>query len=136
MTNIFVYGTLLNTEVLQLLINEPLSLQKAELINYKRVTVLGEVFPAIFPEKNSKVDGAVIMGLNDSNIDLLDEYEDILYDRKSVTVALTNKHQVLCETYIVKPEYRHLLSDQAWSNDKFREQHLEKFVSKLTEYYQ
>lgn len=133
--SIFVYGTLLNDEIVDLLLKSKPTKCDAVLNDYKRVTVLGEVFPAIFPEKNSQVKGAIMTGLSDHHIDILDEYESFCYERKQVTVSLVDNTQYPCETFICKPEYKDLLSSEAWSNKNFRQKHLQPFLKQLTSEY-
>ncbi|TGD76208.1 gamma-glutamylcyclotransferase [Mangrovimicrobium sediminis] len=131
MQDIFVYGTLLNDEVLSILFDQPLSKVGARLPGYRRVTVSGQMFPAIRPDGNSSVEGALLTGLDQCAIALLDEYEGRFYQRESVLVYLecgTARH---CQAYVFRPSYYDFLSDEAWCNERFREHHMGQYLARL-----
>ncbi|MFV8816818.1 gamma-glutamylcyclotransferase family protein [Haliea sp. E17] len=131
MQDIFVYGTLLNDEVLRILLDQPLPKVGARLAGYRRVTVSGQMFPAIRPDGTSSVEGALVTGLDQCAISLLDEYEGRFYRRESVVVYLdcgTPRH---CQTYVFQPRYYDFLSAEAWCNDHFRECHMSQYLARL-----
>ncbi len=131
MQDIFVYGTLLNDEVLGILLDQPLSKVGARLPGYRRVRVSGQMFPAIRPDGESSVEGALLTGLDQRAIALLDEYEGHFYQRESVLVYLdcgTSRH---CHTYVFRPRYYDFLSAEAWCNDRFRECHMGDYLAGL-----
>jgi len=134
MNTIFVYGTLLNNEILDIILGHTPEKHTAYLEGYKRVTVLGEKYPAIFPEEGCTVAGALITGLNDADIARLDDYEDICYSRQAVVVTLEDSTPHDCMTYIYRPYYYDDLSDNAWSNNDFREHHLQAFLEALQQF--
>lgn len=133
MNNIFVYGTLLNDEILHRLIEGNPSKCNANLLGYKRVKVLDDVYPAILPERNSQVDGILLTGLSDSDVQTLDKYESNCYERKVVAVSLSANVLQQCETYVFKAQYYPLLSDEPWSNNSFRKEHLNFYLIAMSE---
>jgi gamma-glutamylcyclotransferase (GGCT)/AIG2-like uncharacterized protein YtfP len=137
MKDIFVYGTLLNDEVLENILGHIPTKCSAQLHGYKRVKVLGEKYPAILPDENSKVDGVILIELSATDLKYLDEYEGMHYERQSVLVsAVTSVSGDLnqpCTTYVFRPEYYNLLASEAWSNESFRENHLQRFLREIKE---
>ncbi|XP_021843990.1 AIG2-like protein D isoform X2 [Spinacia oleracea] len=57
--NVFVYGSLLADEVVQVLLNRVPSSSPATLPDYNRFSIKGRVYPAILPVENKKVLGRV-----------------------------------------------------------------------------
>ncbi len=128
MKEIFVYGTLLNDEVLEIILEYIPVKHSARLDGYKRVKVRGENYPAILADKNSEVEGALITALSDIDLKRLDEYEGGYYERIPVVVTMPGEVSQQCMTYVFRAEYCQLLSSEAWSNGHFREKHLQQFL--------
>lgn len=131
MNSIFVYGTLLNNEILERLLGFLPIKSDAILYSYKRLQILGEVYPAIRPSKEDYVEGAVLSDLSKEHMLILDEYESIEYERESVAVQLPNGERTYCDTYVYKPEYYWQLSEKPWSNNEFRKKHLKEYLNYL-----
>ena len=105
MQNIFVYGTLLNEEILKRLLNCVPQMDNATLHGFKRVQVEGEAYPAIRPDSESLVNGAVLYDISDHQLLILDDYESFHYQRKKVDVVLIDNRSIKCQTYVYKPQY-------------------------------
>ena len=124
MSSLFVYGTLMNDEVLNAVVLGEFKKQVATLHHYRRVSVLNAAYPAIYPHANSEVVGQIIHNLKPDQVAALDHYESDTYQRLPVSVLTDEGKTVSCDAYVFKPEYLHLLSDEAWSNQEFRRTHL------------
>jgi gamma-glutamylcyclotransferase (GGCT)/AIG2-like uncharacterized protein YtfP len=133
MNTIFVYGTLLNDEVLELILDRIPPKDLAQLQGFQRMKVIREVFPAIRPEDNGSVTGLLLKELSDTEIESLDAYEGAFYEKQSVIVTSIDGVSHQCQTYICKPGYYDLLSDEPWSNEEFRENYLERFIRSIAE---
>ncbi len=129
MNRVFVYGTLLNDEVFDALIKTSVAKRSANLVGYKRVKVVGEVYPAIRPDGGGIVQGTLICGLKAEDLKSLDHYEGSYYKRVSVEVSLPNNDKRACETYVFRPDYYDMLSAEAWSNRHFRKIDMPRFLS-------
>ena len=139
--NLFVYGSLMNDEVVQCLLGTSLPKRSAKLLGYKRKGVLGEAYPAMFECKHSEVEGCILLGLTPAQIQRLDLYEGYQYQRISVQAELRNEllgervergewgdSMINCETYVFKREYMHLLSGDDWCNEDFRTHRMAAFI--------
>lgn len=131
MNDLFVYGTLMNDEVLTSLMRCTFPKTKAIISGYNRFMVSGENYPAIRPDKNSSVVGEVLMNVSAEQLYILDEYEGQSYERITVSVVTDDNAQRQCETYVYKPEYYKFLSDIDWCNEVFREEHMNSFIKAL-----
>lgn len=133
MSNVFVYGTLLNDEVLSIILGRACVKHSAYLRDYMRVGLVNELYPAIRPAKGCELAGALLQGLDARDLAMLDRYEGEFYSRHSVVVYLSDHSACQCAVYVFKPQYYYLLSDQPWCNQVFREKHLHDFVAMLEE---
>ena len=125
---LFVYGTLMNPEVLLAVTGRQFDAFSAVLKGYRRVAVIDQLYPAILPDKNGVVTGQLITGLTNEDQRLLDQFEGDYYQAEHVKVSLVDGEKVNCICYVFKNEYLHLLSDNEWSNESFREHHLSAFL--------
>ncbi|RZC56905.1 hypothetical protein C5167_015761 [Papaver somniferum] len=99
--NVFVYGSLLADDVVRALLNRVPQNSPAILDNFKRFSIKGRVYPAILPVENTKVTGRVLLDITDSEIEILDIFEDEEYERSSVDVSLIDtSNKVRSYTYV------------------------------------
>lgn len=149
MQKLFVYGTLMNDEVLASLLTGRFAKTKALLSGYQCLAVLNEDYPAIRPAKDSMVNGELISGLSPEHLRVLDQYEGKYYQRTTVTVVTTENSECdsvcsrecnrgcnrkyQCETYVFKQQYYNLLSESGWSNAVFRTKYMQAFINNVIE---
>ena len=129
MNSLFVYGTLLNDEIMSELIGRTVKNSSATLFDYKCFAVADQSYPAIRPSQGSKVAGLLLTGLSSQEMQALDDYEGDQYRLELVTVKTISNHIEPCWAYVFKPEYYHQLSRSSWSNDEFRSDQLRAFIA-------
>ncbi|KAF9615685.1 hypothetical protein IFM89_026067 [Coptis chinensis] len=88
---VFVYGSLLADEVVSVILKRVPHSSPAILDGYRRFSVEGRVYPAITPVEDKKVNGKVLFGITDPELDLLDAFEDVEYERNTVDAFLICK---------------------------------------------
>ncbi|XP_028781309.1 AIG2-like protein D [Neltuma alba] len=99
--NVFVYGSLLADDVVQVLLKRVPPSAPATLPDHHRFSIKGRVYPAILPVEDKKVTGRVLQGISDLELFILDEFEDIEYERSDVHVYLKdNSEKLQAHTYI------------------------------------
>ncbi|MBA0594374.1 hypothetical protein Gorai_011282, partial [Gossypium raimondii] len=86
--NVFVYGSLLSDDVVRVLLNRVPPSSAVLLNHFHRFSIKGRVYPAILPVQNRHVSGRVLMGISDPELHILDEFEDVEYQRTRVEVSL------------------------------------------------
>lgn len=126
--DLFVYGTLMVPEVMRAVCGHTGPGEAGLLVDYRRRQVLGEVYPAITACKGESVEGLVYRNLGSVQMKALDLFEGELYCRALVDVR-TRRSEAAIWTYVLAPEYRHVLSDEPWSLAMFRTQGLAAFLS-------
>ncbi|KAK7825768.1 aig2-like protein d [Quercus suber] len=86
--NVFVYGSLLADDVVKVLLKRVPPSSSAILHSFHRFSIKGRVYPAILPVENKKVTGKVLFGITNPELDILDTFEDVEYERRTVEVSL------------------------------------------------
>ncbi|MCL7022825.1 hypothetical protein MKW94_014537 [Papaver nudicaule] len=122
--NIFVYGSLLADDVVRSVLYRVPQNYPAILDNFKRFSIEGRIYPAILPEENTKVTGRVLLGITDSELDLLDKLEDDEYERSTVDVSLidtSKKMQAYTYVWVNKNDPR-LYGE--WNFEEWKQLHM------------
>lgn len=132
---LFVYGTLLFGEVLEVVVGRDIRGTPATLRGFARYAIRGREYPAVVREDGASVEGAVLAGLSAAERALLDEYEDDDYERIAVHVAVEGNTAACVDADVYAfPERTDELVGR-WSPESFREEHLAAFVGRLRAYY-
>jgi gamma-glutamylcyclotransferase (GGCT)/AIG2-like uncharacterized protein YtfP len=87
---LFVYGTLMDADVRNLVLGRPLEpaqLQPATLKHMRRVYIAGRLYPMIVPRRGATVDGLLLLSLTDEDYVRLDAFEGADYGRERQAVS-------------------------------------------------
>ncbi|ESQ46423.1 hypothetical protein EUTSA_v10000361mg [Eutrema salsugineum] len=134
MHSVFVYGSLMADDVVQLLLNRVPRTASAILPDFHRFSIKGRVYPAILPAEADKVPGKVLFGITDDELYILDEFEDIDYERKNVQVLLTDSSEKLqTKTYIWANKDDPDLYG-TWEFEEWKQLHMEGFLKMTKEF--
>ncbi|KAF8097540.1 hypothetical protein N665_0286s0049 [Sinapis alba] len=93
--DLFVYGSLQDPQVVYVLLNRVPDNISAVLSGFHRFRIKNRLYPTILPDSTGEVTGKVLKGVTDDERQLLDEFEDVEYDRKAVEVVLTDTSEKL-----------------------------------------
>lgn len=129
--NLFVYGTLLDQEIFQRVTGVRRQGVAGVPADYERRPVRGEVFPAIIARSGATVSGLVYADISPAVMDLLDQYEGELYQRREVVIRLVDHGTVLAETYILVDGASHLLARGVWSLEGFRKKDKKRYPASI-----
>lgn len=91
MNSLLVYGSLMNSKVINLIIGRVPNSIPVTLLGYHRYKIKNKVYPAIYENEGSQVEGLLLEDLNDSEIHKLDKWESDEYLRISVNVKVNAK---------------------------------------------
>ncbi|KAL9400570.1 hypothetical protein Peur_009531 [Populus x canadensis] len=134
--NVFVYGSLLADDVVRALLSRIPQSSPAILNGYHRFSIKGRVYPAILPAENKKVSGKVLHGITDPELYILDEFEDVEYERVTVDVSLmdnSNKTQALAYVWSDKND-SNLYGE--WDFEEWKRTQMEDFAKMSAEFRQ
>ena len=126
----FAYGTLMCTDIMFRVIECRPVRAPATLAGYRRCSVKNEVYPGIVAARGSLVRGMVYFALPEPAWSLLDRFEGEMYSRCPVRVTGTDGRSIQAITYVVRPEWTHLLAVSAWSYKDFLKSGKKKFTGK------
>ncbi|KAH1067212.1 hypothetical protein J1N35_032199 [Gossypium stocksii] len=126
--NVFVYGSLLSDDVVRVLLNRVPPSSAALLNHFHRFSIKGRVYPAILPVQNRHVSGWVLMGISDPELHILDEFEDVEYQRTRVEVSLLESSDKLqAHAYVwSNTSDPNLYGD--WDFEEWKQVHKESFI--------
>lgn len=129
-TNLFVYGTLLSTEVQKRVMGRCPVSSPGQLDGYGCYYVAGAVFPGIVREEGGRVAGRILSDLTPEEWDNLDAYEDDFYEKTAVECKVYGR-PVPALTYVVPEEKRSILNTEPWSFDLFSGKRLDAYLERL-----
>lgn len=118
--NLFVYGTLMDDEIMRHVSGRHFRCEPATLEGYVRKKVRGEVYPAIIPRAGDKVSGLLCYSVGGRALKRLDRFEGAPYERSPVRVVTAQGQIVPAEAYLFTEQNRSLLSDEDWHFEAFR----------------
>jgi len=117
--NLFAYGTLMCEDILANVIAGRLRGVPAKLNDYRRWAVRDEDYPAIRSQEDSEVQGRFYRDLPEQTWPRLDLFEGEIYHRTGIRALLDDGSVADAETYVIREEYIHLLSGDAWDYEEF-----------------
>ncbi|KAH7835146.1 hypothetical protein Vadar_023281 [Vaccinium darrowii] len=126
--NVFVYGSLLADEVVTVLLKRVPDSSPAILHGFHRFSIKGRVYPALLPVENKKVTGRVLSGITDPELDVLDTFEDVEYERRTVDVSLMDSSQKLTAHAYVWANSRDSNLYGDWNFEEWRQAHMNDFL--------
>ena len=125
--HVFTYGTLLGAEVMDAVAGERDASVPARLDGWERVCVRGAVYPGARAAASASIDGVLWLDLGDDALTRLDRFEGEMYQRRAVRVATADGARS-AQAYVVPPAYAHLLDDAPWDVERFRREHLARYL--------
>lgn len=129
---LFVYGSLMFPDVLHALLHRAPETSAATLAGYRRGRLHGKSYPGITPASDHMVQGALVTGLNDRELCILDAFEDDLYDRITVQARALDGSGHKAFAYCVASRYRRQVAPEDWDVNVFRDEHLTRFLARIS----
>lgn len=115
--HIFTYGSLMFPEVWQRVVHGDCRSGAATLNGYRRRAMHGVTYPGVVPDSAESVAGLLYFDVAPHHVQALDCFEGAEYERREVSVTLSNGTVVQAHTYIyLHPEK---LSDSPWQPERF-----------------
>lgn len=129
--SVFTYGTLQFPEVMQAVIGLDVKPVAATLSNYQRFKIKERTFPGLIKKQGIITDGMLYRDLDETVIEKLDQFEDVMYQRCLVDVQVNNETEQAF-VYVTQKEYEDCLLDQEWSLEEFRRKYLKLYLKRIT----
>lgn len=126
MTNIFVYGTLQNPEVVEALTGKSFKQTPYVLNGYKVFQVKGEHFPGMVKSKGSSAKGYILYDVDKKAFEIINKWEGTSYTPNIIKIS-ADSNEIEAITYIWKDE---MVLEGNWSNEIYRTTHMWECVEK------
>ena len=132
---LFAYGTLQISGVMQAVTGQKFPSIDAVLDGYCRYSIKNEIYPAIITQADASVCGRLYSGLDQSILRILDDFEDVIYNRLDCEVKTAGNALINAQVYVISDAYRYLLSDKPWNIEEFRNHNLEKYIERHKKFF-
>lgn len=126
--NLFVSGPLMFRDVVKALTGKTFESRSGMLNGYIQFRVKDEGQSAMIPLPDSAVDGVVYLDVDEAALAAFDKFQGPRFVREEVTVEGEAGVWVEAEAYCLKLTRKKVLSAEAWDEDEYREQYLQKVV--------
>lgn len=137
-TPIFVYGTLQYPSILNILLRRVPATTPATVSGFRRVRILNQPYPAVLADPGSSVDGVLLSGLREDELEVMHDYEGEEYVLHGGVEAVTDAGPVECALYLWGDAYldRLLQPLEPWDQSAFERNDLDRFAGMLRGYYE
>lgn len=115
-------------EVMQALLAKEFPSELVTLNGFERFTLIGKRYPGLVKSEQSKVTGRIYFDLDQTSIEILDRFEDEIYERIVLPVETERLGVVEARAYVVPTNSKALLSERPWIEQEFKEEHLTDYV--------
>lgn len=119
MTNLFAYGSLMCSDIMQDVSGLQLDRAQGTLAGYRRFCLKDEDYPAMVPDSGGSVSGVVYFDVTPPAWERLDRFEGDMYARQRVQVNTADGRVVDVATYILLPAFHDRLVRVDWDFDLF-----------------
>jgi gamma-glutamylcyclotransferase (GGCT)/AIG2-like uncharacterized protein YtfP len=118
--NIFVYGSLMDREIMNHVSGSDPFGKSAVLHDFGRYKIEDAHYPGMLKEQGNRVEGLLYFDVVPDAVYRLDIFEGEMYSREEVDVRLKENNDMhKAMTYVLKDEYRYVLSSSGWSFEEF-----------------
>lgn len=127
--NLFFYGTLMDSEVRDMVCGRPLdAVEPAIAQGFRRVFVAGRHYPMLLPHASGWVEGTLVTGLDALTIHRLQVYEGWEYSLQPIKVRAASGHMVMAHVFLCPPTIAPRKRD--WRLDEWQRRHKRAFLPK------
>ena len=119
MSNLFAYGSLMCSDIMQSVVNFLPESVTVSLSGYRRLAIKGQQYPGLCPGGKKSVQGRLYFDIPAEGWLRLDAFEGDMYSCDEVMVATIDGDRIGARVYVVKEAYRNLLTGQEWSYERF-----------------
>ncbi len=116
---------------MQAVTNKNLKAVPAVLNGYQRFKVKERTFPGIVKNKSCSIEGMLYKDVDEQTLELFDHFESVLYERCLLDVQVDDKIEQAF-VYVVKDEYRNLLSEEEWDIEEFKRKYLKFYLRDIS----
>ena len=98
--HVFTYGSLMFAPVWQRVVSGRYRSKPCELRGYRRFAIVGETYPGMVEAMPDRVSGVLYCDVSDGDVQALDDFEGLDYQRRSVMVTTSDGTSMPAQTYV------------------------------------
>ena len=132
---LFTYGTLQIPEVMEAVTGRSWKWRAAVAIGFAQYLLINEIYPGMVSEKSAVTTGRLYEGLDPEAWKLLDQFEDSVYQRKSIEVVSESQERVVAFAYVLPLHEAHRLTRYPWERNVFVQEHLSRYLSQCRAFH-
>ena len=118
--HIFTYGTLMFPAVWQAVVGQSFRTVPGTLRGFAIYRVADAVFPGVVAARDdSAVRGVIYLDVDAAAVQRLDQFEDEIYRRETLSIECDDGRSLPADTYIVPSEYSAALTNEPWTAEEF-----------------
>lgn len=129
MQNLFVYGTLRSSEIVEKLTGKTFETNDAVLEGYKMYCVKDCDYPAVISEKGAETKGKILLNVDEQAQKILSVFEGDEYVKRKVKVACNNKYEDAITFVWAKELY--ILENRDWDFEEFQKNRLKFYLVEI-----
>lgn len=129
--DLFVYGSLMFSELVEAIIGRGPAWEPAFLPGYKRCRLSDTPYAVIARRSGETVEGLLLKELTDADLALLDRYEGELYAPMEVTVARADGSSARALAYSVASGFESRVSNEAWLAEEYERDVLPQAIAEM-----
>jgi len=126
--NVFVSGPLMFRDVVKEVTGKTFISQSGLLNGYAQFRLKDEGQSAMIPLPDSVVDGVVYLDVDAAALAVIDKFQGPRFVRVEVTIEAEGGAWVEADAYCLKLTRKKVLSAEAWDEDDYRENYLQKVL--------
>lgn len=111
--NLFIYGTLLASEIFEALTERIPVYLNASLKQYKRVSLYNYTFPGLVPERAYIQQGCLVEQISNKEMKIIENYEGEMYVKRAAQVCI-NQKLIPAYTFVLKTSLMYLVRPLDW----------------------
>ena len=117
--DVFTYGTLMSPDIMMRVSGCSPDSCIAHLHGFRRSRVKGEEYPGIRENAEAVVQGLLYLNVPEAAGERLDIFEGEMYERRQVKVQTEGGFEKSAVTYVFRPGYDDLLTENPWEFEEF-----------------
>ncbi len=132
---LFAYGTLQIPEVMEAVTGRSWKWRDAIAHGFARCLLKNASYPGMVSEKNAITTGRLYEGLDPEAWNLLDQFEDPVYQRKHIEIVTEGQERAKVFAYLLPLHEAHRLTGHPWEMNVFVQEHLPDYLSQCRAFY-
>ena len=137
MDAVFTYGTLEIPAIMEAVTGQRFSFAEGTAENFSCFLLHDRIYPGMIAATGKATPGKIYLEVDSQAIQLLDHFEDPIYQRKLIAVQNPLEENVVTAyAYIIPQTERAVLSNDPWDREHFLDHYYDEYLQRCRIFYQ